>query len=109
MTVKCILAVPSTVDDYGRGIVGVARVFQDTGITASDIDEVLHGTTVASNAIWEMAGAKTGLITTEGFKGVELRTLRMPRLYDIGWVNLSRSSTDICAWASRSESTAKVR
>ena len=79
--------VPSTVDDYGRGIVeGVARVFQDTGITASDIDEVLHGTTVASNAILEMAGAKTGLITTEGFRDVlELRTLRMPRLYDIGW------------------------
>jgi N-methylhydantoinase A len=79
--------VPSTIDDYGRGIVeGVAQVFRDTGITAADIDAVLHGTTVASNAILEMAGARTGLITTAGFRDVlELRTLRMPRLYDIGW------------------------
>ncbi|MBT6275585.1 MAG: hydantoinase/oxoprolinase family protein [Chromatiales bacterium] len=79
--------VPSTVDDYGRGIVeGVAEVFRREGIAASDIEEVLHGTTVASNAILEMAGAKTGLITTCGFRDVlELRTLRMPRLYDIGW------------------------
>ena len=79
--------VPSTVDDYGRGIVeGIGEVFRRAGITAVDIDEVLHGTTVASNAILEMAGARTGLITTRGFRDVlELRTLRMPRLYDIGW------------------------
>jgi N-methylhydantoinase A len=79
--------VPSTVDDYGRGIIeGVARVFADAGLNASDVEEVLHGTTVASNAILELAGARTGLITTKGFRDVlELRTLRMPRLYDVGW------------------------
>ena len=55
-------------------------------IFVENITEVLHGTTVASNAILEMAGARTGLITTEGFRDVlELRTLRMPRLYDLGW------------------------
>ena len=52
----------------------------------ASIEELLHGTTVASNAILEMTGARTGLITTRGFRDVlELRTLRMPRLYDIGW------------------------
>jgi len=46
----------------------------------------LHGTTVASNAILELKGARTGLITTRGFRDVlEIRTLRMPRLYDLSW------------------------
>jgi N-methylhydantoinase A len=48
---------------------------------------IAHGTTIATNAILEHRGAKTGLITTEGFRDVlELRRLRMPRLYDMGWV-----------------------
>lgn len=79
--------VSSTVDDYAQAIAdGLQQVFSETDIDAEHIDEVLHGTTVASNAILEMAGAKTGLITTAGFRDVlELRTLRMPRLYDIAW------------------------
>ncbi len=79
--------VSSTVDDYARAIVdGLTGVFADTRLTPNSIVEVLHGTTVASNAILEMAGARTGLITTEGFRDVlELRTLRMPKLYDIAW------------------------
>ncbi len=79
--------VSSTVGDYAQAIAdGLKQVFDETDINANDLDEVLHGTTVASNAILEMAGARTGLITTDGFRDVlELRTLRMPRLYDIGW------------------------
>lgn len=79
--------VSSTVDDYAQAIArGLSEVFNDTHIGSSDVEEILHGTTVASNAILEMAGARTGLITTKGFRDVlELRTLRMPRLYDIGW------------------------
>jgi len=47
---------------------------------------VLHGTTVASNAVLEQKGARTGLITTRGFRDVlEIRRLRMPRLYDLTW------------------------
>jgi N-methylhydantoinase A len=50
------------------------------------MDEIRHGTTVASNAILEHKGARTGLITTKGFRDVlEIRTLRMPRLYDLTW------------------------
>src|SRR5207248_3786316 len=42
--------------------------------------------TVASSAMLEHKGAKTGLITAEGFRDVlEIRNLRMPRLYDMSW------------------------
>jgi len=79
--------VPSTVDDYSRGIVeGVNAVLETENIPAADVSEIMHGTTVASNAILESKGARTGLITTEGFRDVlEIRTLRMPRLYDLHW------------------------
>ena len=79
--------VPSTVDAYEEAIVdGLASVFEATDVTADSVSEVLHGTTVASNAILEHKGAKTGLITTKGFRDVlEIRTLRMPRLYDLKW------------------------
>jgi N-methylhydantoinase A len=79
--------VSSTVDDYARAITdGLGEVFRDTGIAGADVAEVLHGTTVASNAVLEQKGARTGLITTRGFRDVlEIRRLRMPRLYDLMW------------------------
>jgi len=79
--------VSSTVDDYARAIVeGLAALLQEIGAEAACVVELLHGTTVASNAILEHKGAKTGLITTKGFRDVlEIRNLRMPRLYDMSW------------------------
>jgi N-methylhydantoinase A len=79
--------VSSSVDDYARAIVdGLREVFDETGLTGRDVVEVLHGTTVASNALLELRGARTGLITTRGFRDVlEIRRLRMPRLYDLTW------------------------
>lgn len=79
--------VSSSVDDYARAIVeGLAALFAEFGIAGNQIEEIRHGTTVASNAILERKGARTGLITTRGFRDVlEIRTLRMPRLYDIAW------------------------
>jgi N-methylhydantoinase A len=77
--------VSSTVDDYARAIVdGLGALLEEIG--GGEIVEFLHGTTVASNAILELKGAKTGLITTRGFRDVlEIRNLRMPRLYDMSW------------------------
>ena len=50
-------------------------------------DEVVHGTTVATNAVLERRGALTALVTTAGFRDVlELRRMRMPHLYDSFWV-----------------------
>ncbi|MBM3492302.1 MAG: hydantoinase/oxoprolinase family protein [Alphaproteobacteria bacterium] len=79
--------ISSSVDNYARAISeGLLEMFRDTGLTGKSVEEVRHGTTVASNAILELKGAKTGLITTAGFRDVlEIRTLRMPRLYDIAW------------------------
>src|SRR5579884_2301275 len=79
--------VSSTVDDYARAIVeGLSALLAEEGLSARQIVELLHGTTVASNAILELKGARTGLITTRGFRDVlEIRNLRMPRLYDMSW------------------------
>src|SRR5437588_683817 len=79
--------VSSTVDDYARAIVdGLGELLGEIGAGASGIVELLHGTTVASNAILERKGARAGLITTKGFRDVlEIRNLRMPRLYDMSW------------------------
>jgi N-methylhydantoinase A len=79
--------VSSSVDDYARAIVqGLSALLADIGAEAGNVTELLHGTTVASNAILELKGARTGLITTHGFRDVlEIRTLRMPRLYDLSW------------------------
>jgi N-methylhydantoinase A/oxoprolinase/acetone carboxylase beta subunit len=74
----------SSVDNYARAIVGgLIELFEETGLVGRAIEEILHGTTVASNAILEHKGARVGLITTKGFRDVlEIRTSRMPRLYD---------------------------
>ncbi|MEC9154076.1 MAG: hydantoinase/oxoprolinase family protein [Pseudomonadota bacterium] len=79
--------VSSTVDDYAQAIVdGLIQIYEEQQLTGADISELLHGTTVGSNAILEAKGARTGLITTEGFRDIlEIRTLRMPRLYDLHW------------------------
>ena len=79
--------VGSSVENYAAAIVdGLAEVFRETGLDGSAIEEIRHGTTVASNAILEHKGARVGLFTSQGFRDVlEIRTLRMPRLYDIGW------------------------
>jgi N-methylhydantoinase A len=83
--------VSSTKDDYARSIAGALKAVsseifgQETWSTArAPINEVIHGTTVATNAILEQSGALTGLITTEGFRDVlEIRRLRMPELYNL--------------------------
>jgi len=79
--------VSSSAENYAQAIVdGLTEVFRETGLAGEAIEEIRHGTTVASNAILEHKGARTGLITTKGFRDVlEIRTLRMPRMYDIGW------------------------
>ena len=74
----------STPEDYSRGI--VSGLSTGIGIDPHGITQLMHGTTVATNAILEGKGARVGLITTLGFRDVlEIRRLRMPALYDIRW------------------------
>src|ERR1700741_2374702 len=74
--------ISSSVGDYSTAIVaGLKELFQETGLAAGEVAEIRHGTTVASNAILEQKGARTGLIATQGFRDIlEIRNLRMPRL-----------------------------
>lgn len=76
--------VPSTPADYAGGVVeGIRQILAAEGVPVGAVTEVLHACTVATNAILEGKGAKTGLITTAGFRDVlELRRIRVPRLYD---------------------------
>ena len=76
--------VSSTPEDFARGVIeGVRQVLEDERLSGSDLTEIIHGTTVATNAIIENKGAKTALITTQGFRDVlELRRLRVPQLYN---------------------------
>ena len=77
--------VSSTPDNYARAIgEGIREVFAEAGIHGDEIAEVIHGTTVASNAMLERRGALTGLLTTAGFRDVlEIGRGRAPRLYDL--------------------------
>ena len=79
--------ISSSVDNYAEAIVdGLGQVFAAHGLAGTDVLEVLHGTTVASNAILEHKGAKTGLIGPKGFRDIlEIRNLRVPKLYDLEW------------------------
>lgn len=75
---------PSTPPDYGRGVIaGLLGLAADLGLDPAAMGTVLHGCTVATNAILEHKGARTALLTTRGFRDVlELRRIRVPRLYD---------------------------
>jgi len=47
---------------------GVSQILSSAGIGPGDISMVMHGTTLATNAIIERRGARTALLTTEGFR-----------------------------------------
>ena len=63
---------------------GVAAVADLAGIALSEIDLLIHGTTLATNALIERRGAKTAFVTTEGFRDVlEMRTENRFEQYDL--------------------------
>ena len=79
------LKVSSTPDDYSRAILtALTEIREAFGVDPRDIEAVVHATTVATNTILEHKGAKTALVTTEGFRDVlEMRRLRIPVMYDL--------------------------
>ena len=63
---------------------GLHQVCAKAGVAPSDIGQIIHGTTLATNALIERRGAKTALITTEGFRDViEMRTESRFEQYDL--------------------------
>jgi N-methylhydantoinase A/oxoprolinase/acetone carboxylase beta subunit len=66
-----VLKVPTSSANPGEAVIaGLERLLAETGMRAGAIDVVLHATTVATNAVLERKGARTGLITTQGFRDV---------------------------------------
>jgi len=63
--------VPSTPEDSSIGVLnGVARICEQSGVNPKDIKLVMHGTTVATNAVLTGNGAKVGLLTTHGYESI---------------------------------------
>lgn len=80
-----IWKVSSTPDDPSRGIAtGVSEGLDTVGASAADVSFLGHGTTVATNALIELKGVKTGLIVTDGFRDLlEIGRQKRPSLYDM--------------------------
>jgi N-methylhydantoinase A len=78
--------VPSTPDDPSRAIAlgAVEGLREAAHAAAGDVTYFGHGTTVATNALIQHRGGRTGLITTEGFRDLlEIGRQRRPHLYDL--------------------------
>ena len=66
---------------------GIETVTKQAGIGFCDLDILIHGTTLATNSLIERRGAKTALVTTEGFRDViEMRTENRFEQYDLNLV-----------------------
>jgi N-methylhydantoinase A len=65
-----IAKLPSTPDDPSRAILAGIETLLARGVPASDIRYFCHGTTVGTNALLEGTGARTGLLVTQGFRGI---------------------------------------
>ena len=77
----------TTPADPGEGVVaGIAAVLAEARLDPREVAEVVHGTTVASNTILQKVGARTGLLTTRGFRDVlEIGRIRTPGMFDLAW------------------------
>ena len=63
---------------------GIEQILERAGLSASAITQIIHGTTLATNAIIERKGARTALITTEGFRdSIEMAFENRFEQYDI--------------------------
>ena len=77
--------VPTTPDDPSRGVIaGIVELCARHDVPRAAIDHVLHGTTIATNAVLEHRGAVTGMITTEGYRDiVHIGRHQRPQHYSI--------------------------
>jgi N-methylhydantoinase A len=73
--------VPSTPQDQSAGVM---NSIETSEVEPSAVDALAHGMTVATNALLERRGARTALVTTEGFRDViEIARQNRPSLYDL--------------------------
>lgn len=71
-------------DPSEAALLGLQELFEMNGVTHSDVSEIVHGTTLVTNAVIERKGAPVGLITTEGFRDIlEMGTEQRYDIYDL--------------------------
>src|SRR4051812_33521754 len=76
-----IAKLPTTIDDQSIAVVGG---IDETGIPIADLEQIVHGTTTATNATIERKGVSAALISTRGFRDVlELGRRDQPSLYGL--------------------------
>ncbi|NBS74788.1 MAG: hydantoinase/oxoprolinase family protein [Betaproteobacteria bacterium] len=76
-----ILKVPTTPQDPSIGLLDSLKA---AGLSPDELDAILHGTTIATNAVIERKGARCALITTHGFRDVlELGRRDRPQMYGL--------------------------
>ncbi|MEO0750611.1 MAG: hydantoinase/oxoprolinase family protein [Pseudomonadota bacterium] len=65
-------------------LAGIQQACDQAGVTATDIEQVIHGTTLVTNALISRRGARTAFITTQGFRDViEMRSENRFEQYDL--------------------------
>jgi N-methylhydantoinase A len=73
-------------DEAAAVVAGALSVVAAAGIEPAAVGRIVHGSTIATNAILEHSGPRVGLVTTKGFRDVlEIARIRTPKLYDLGW------------------------
>ncbi len=80
------LVLSKTLTTVANPTIGVAKAFELSGTSLAELDEFLHGSTMAINTVLERKGAMTALLTTEGFRDVyEIGRGNRPEAFDIAF------------------------
>ncbi len=80
-----VYKLPTTPDDPARGILdGITELLDENHCPANSVDVLVHGTTLATNAVLQRRYAKTGMLVTKGFRDVlEIGRQRRPAFYNL--------------------------
>lgn len=97
-----IAKVLSTPEDQSAGVIaGIAQACESRGITPTDLELILHGSTVVTNMILEGKGASGGLITTVGHEQV----LHLARAWTpgplYGWMGMEKPAPLVPLWRTK--------
>ena len=82
---------PTTPEDPSQGTVeGIRQLTAEAGVSPAELDQVFHGTTIATNLVIEHDGARVGMITTEGYRDIlhiarHKKPLNFSNYQDLPW------------------------
>src|SRR5205807_9234521 len=82
---------PTTPGDPSQGTIqGIGEITAEAGESAAGLDQVFHGTTIATNIVIEHNGAVVGMITTEGYRDIlhiarHKKPLNFSNYQDLPW------------------------